>query len=143
MGFFDRLKDTLGKKPEEEQRSAPRPTGVPAAEPEPEGIEVAEVTPAEFEAELANGSKVMVVDVRQQWDYRARHIPGAILMPLNSLPARYTELPPDRDIVLYCYHGITSLDGAAFLMERGFKRVRSLSGGFTQWAVEGRPTTAD
>lgn len=144
MGLFDRLKETLVRKPTDEQETtAARPSAPARTEPEPQVIEIEEVTPAEFDAELASGSDVVVVDVRQPWDYRIRHIPGARSIPLNMLPARHTELAPDQNIVLYCYHGITSLDGAAFLMERGFKQVRSLSGGFTQWAAERRPITVD
>ncbi|HYO25213.1 MAG TPA: rhodanese-like domain-containing protein [Lacipirellulaceae bacterium] len=135
---MDRFKGTRGK-PEAERAAPARPAQSPV-EPEPEGFEIVEVAPAEFGAELEAGDEVVVVDTRQPWDYQALHIPGAVSIPLSQLPARYNELAPDDNIVLYCYHGFTSQDGAAFLMQHGYKRVRSLTGGFTQWAGEGRPT---
>lgn len=43
----------------------------------------------------------VLVDVRQEKEYIAGHIAGALLVPLGELSARMTELPSDRDIIFY------------------------------------------
>lgn len=141
MGFLDRFKSANRK----EDRPA-TPTAASPSQPEasmPAMPEIVEITTNEFAGELEQGNDILVVDVRMPWDYQVSHIPGAISIPLATLPQRYSELPTDRDIVLYCYHGFSSQDGTAFLMQRGYTRVRSLIGGFTQWAAEGRPSTSE
>ena len=42
------------------------------------------------------------VDVRSLEEYEARHIPNAVAMPIEDIPARYHELPKDAEIILYC-----------------------------------------
>ncbi len=42
-----------------------------------------------------------LVDVRQPKEYRQGHIAGARLLPLGEMSARFSELPPDRDIIFY------------------------------------------
>ena len=55
-------------------------------------------------------------------------------IPLNALPERYQELNPDVPVVVYCRSGMRSLQAAAFLMSKGFKDVKNLTGGILAWA---------
>jgi predicted sulfurtransferase len=60
------------------------------------------ISMAEFE-KLLNADGVMVIDVRDGVSYGAGHIPGAILMPLDTLPRHVTELrAATKPIVAYC-----------------------------------------
>ena len=43
----------------------------------------------------------------------------------------------DTPVLVYCYHGISSQNAAAFLIERGFETVYSLDGGFEAWRADG------
>lgn len=139
MGLLDSLKKALNK--QEPSEAAPTPPPAAATpQPAPPPIEIVEVTPDELAAEMEAGSRVRVIDVRMPWDYAGMHIPGAESIPLNSLPASLDRLGQEDNLVLVCYHGFSSQDGAAFLMDRGYAKVRSMRGGFTQWAAEGRPT---
>ena len=52
--------------------------------------------------QLIKGGRVVIVDVRGADSYRAGHIPGAISMPVETIPDRWKELPPDRPIITYC-----------------------------------------
>lgn len=132
MNWFKR------KKPQDSQ---PSPT--PRATPEPEPLTIPEVTPREVHEAMANGEALVFLDVRQPWDHDLQRPAGAQPLPLNELPSRMDELDRDARIVLSCYHGYTSLQGAAFLMQNGFGNVQSMSGGFAGWAeanlpIEGR-----
>ncbi len=49
-----------------------------------------------------DAGEAIFVDVRSLEEYQARHIPGALSMPTEEIPARYKELPKDAEIITYC-----------------------------------------
>jgi rhodanese-related sulfurtransferase len=128
------LKKLFGGK-EKKEAAEPAPAAPPEPEPEPEPLRINEVSPHELKARLDNGDNLIVVDMRQPWEYQSGHIPGAMPMFINEIPARMNELPKDTDVVFQCWHGNTSLQASAFLIENGWsaERVASLSGGIAGW----------
>src|SRR5207248_9066732 len=79
-----------------------------------EPINITEVAPEQLKTRLERGDDVVVVDLRQVWEYHAGHIPGAISLFIEEVPMRLNELPTDVDIVFQCWRGHTSLDVAAY-----------------------------
>jgi rhodanese-related sulfurtransferase len=94
-----------------------------------------EITPQALKTRLDQGEDLIVVDMRQKFEYKAGHIPGAINMFVNDIPLRAEELPKDKDIVFQCWSGNTSLQAAAYLIDNGWpaERIASLSGGISGW----------
>ncbi|MCG3210663.1 MAG: Thiosulfate sulfurtransferase GlpE [Anaerolineae bacterium] len=129
MSFIKKL---FGKSETTEPTAAPPPPS-----PEPAPIRVTEISPADLKARLDNGDEVIVVDMRQGWEYHSGHIPGALHMFIQEIPARMNELPKDRDVVFQCWHGNTSMDASAFLIQNGWDaaRIFSLSGGMAGWVT--------
>jgi rhodanese-related sulfurtransferase len=84
----------------------------------------------------------LILDVREPWEHGICHIAGAQLVPMQEIPARWTELPKDRDIVIMCHHGMRSFQVAEYLHSEGLTRVRNLSGGIAAWADEVDPSMA-
>ncbi len=113
------------------------PEPVPAAPPpsEPESIRITEITPTQLKSRLDNGNEMVVVDMRQVWEYQSGHIPGAKHMFIQEIPARVNELPKDVDIVFQCWHGNTSQGACGFVIENGWpaERIFSLQGGMAGW----------
>ncbi len=103
-----------------------------------------EITPRELAMLLANDHPVNLVDVRQPWENELTRLPDSLLIPLNELPARQTEIPRDpiRTIVVYCHHGVRSLSAVNYLHRLGIANARSLAGGIDAWACEIDPTIA-
>jgi len=99
-----------------------------------------EMTPQDLRHHLARGREVLLVDVRQPWEYQLVHLDGARLIPLGELPAHVDELDRARPIVIYCHHGIRSFDAMVFLRSMGFPDVKSLQGGIDRWSVEIDPS---
>lgn len=95
-----------------------------------------EVTPAEVQSLLARGAKFLFVDVREKWEHETSRIEGAVLIPLREIPGNLTHLAAAREIVLFCHHGMRSLDAAAWLRSQGVEGARSMSGGIDRWATE-------
>ncbi len=100
-----------------------------------EPLQITEISPAHLKARLDGAEDVLVVDLRQTWEYRAGHIPTAMSLFIEDIPRRLQELPMDTDIVLQCWHGHTSLDVAAYMIQQGWaaERIASLSGGMAGW----------
>lgn len=80
---------------------------------------------------------VFMLDVRTIEEYQAGHIPGATLIPLDELGARYMELPQDETIVVYCRSGNRSLQAVYLLENSGFVRVHSMDRGINNWIQNG------
>lgn len=100
-----------------------------------EPMHITEVSPEQLQARLERGDDVVVVDLRQPWEYHAGHIPGAVSLFIEEVPMRLNELPTDVDVVLQCWHGHTSLDVAAYVIQQGWPAscIASLSGGMAGW----------
>ena len=105
--------------------------------------EIQEVDPAQVHADLhanGSGSGAVVVDVRDNEEWDAGHIPGARHVPRSFLESRIEGTIPDRDtpIVLYCASGNRSALAAHTLEELlGYTNVSSMTGGITLWKDRG------
>ena len=86
-------------------------------------------------------ASLIVLDVRTPEEFRAGHIPGAVNIPYNHLPARISELPDasDKDIVVYCAVGVRAEQGAERLRENGFTRLLHLDGDMQAWQEKKLP----
>jgi rhodanese-related sulfurtransferase len=98
-----------------------------------------EITVAELQRRRTAGDKMLLVDVRERWEYDICRIEGATLIPMGTIPANLQSLDGDEDIVCYCHHGQRSLDVAAWLRAQGIESARSLAGGIDRWSIEVDP----
>ena len=91
-------------------------------------------------AELNSSGEVAVIDVREDWEFAEGHIPGAVLVPLGTLPDRVSEIPKDRPVVLVCRSGNRSGQAYTFLTQQGFDNVHNMTGGMNAWQAAGLGT---
>ncbi len=90
-----------------------------------------DLTAEEFEKlKKEKSTSYILIDVREEWEFEEYNI-GGKLMPLNSLPDRYSELEvyADRQIIVHCQSGKRSNQAKIFLSRRGLNNVCSLIGG--------------
>ncbi|NYF80721.1 rhodanese-related sulfurtransferase [Granulicella arctica] len=74
--------------------------------------------------------RLVLLDVREPWEYQTAHLPDSLFMPMGDVPSRaHQELDPDDHIVVLCHHGLRSLNVAMWLRAQGFERAQSLAGG--------------
>ncbi|MFL6513625.1 MAG: molybdopterin-synthase adenylyltransferase MoeB [Chthoniobacterales bacterium] len=83
-----------------------------------------------------NEQNLVVIDVREPFEYDIARIDAARLIPLGELSDRVDELPRDKQIVVMCKTGARSASASAFLRQQGFAEVYNLQGGITAWAIE-------
>ena len=102
---------------------------------------IKETTAEEVEARLLKpGWGGVLIDVREQDEYRAGHLPGARGIGRGILEYHIADEVPDtdREIVLYCRGGNRSALAADALRQMGYMNVHSMRGGFRAWESEGR-----
>ncbi len=80
-----------------------------------------------------------IIDVREPWEHAICRLPGARLVPMDSLPQRLAELDPGCPTVVVCHHGVRSYQVALWLERSGFTDVVNLSGGIDAWARDVDP----
>ena len=84
-----------------------------------------------------------ILDVREDDEWVAGHVPGALHVPMMQIPARVDDLPEDRDVVVVCRVGGRSAQVVAFLQQNGRDRTINLEGGMQSWAASGRPMVSE
>lgn len=80
---------------------------------------------------LEEGS-TLLIDVRTQGEFNAGHIPGAILIPYDTLPQAMVEWPKEGSIVVYCRSGNRSSQAKIRLEGAGYTSVLDF-GAFSSW----------
>ncbi len=98
-----------------------------------------EITPREADAALAKDKSILLIDVREPWEHQQARIEGSKLIPLREIPANLQQIETADNIILYCHHGMRSLDAAAWLRQQGVAGARSMSGGIDRWTTEVDP----
>lgn len=80
---------------------------------------------------MQSETDVLVVDVRTKEEFDKRHIPGAVLVPIEEIRAGRTDhLLPDKQktLLLYCWTGRRAEDAAALLVDMGYWKVYEFGG---------------
>lgn len=98
-----------------------------------------EISVSELKKMLDQGEKVLVIDVREPWEFELCRIGGAKSIPMGALPANLQALDVDGDVICYCHHGQRSLNVAVWLRGQGVEGAKSLAGGIEQWSIEVDP----
>ncbi|MBO0776657.1 MAG: rhodanese-like domain-containing protein [Actinobacteria bacterium] len=91
-------------------------------------------------AQVPDGAYVL--DVREDDEWQAGHIPGALHIPLGELNVRYQEVDRDRELYVICRSGARSGQAAQALAGAGWD-AHNISDGMIGWHAAGRPMTAD
>ncbi len=85
---------------------------------------------------LQKTTDLLLLDVREKYEYELCRLEGALLIPLNTIPQHLHDLPKDKHIIVYCHHGMRSASVVTYLKSNGFIRISNLEGGIHQWAKQ-------
>jgi molybdopterin/thiamine biosynthesis adenylyltransferase/rhodanese-related sulfurtransferase len=103
---------------------------------------IREIEPSQLASRLKQGEKLELIDVREPYEWKIAHIPGARLVPLASIAEEIPRLDKRRETILYCKVGARSMHAAQQLANAGVSDVRNLAGGILRWIDEVDPTMA-
>lgn len=88
---------------------------------------------------------VVLLDVRENDEWRAGHAPQAVHVPMGQVPQRLEEIIaafPDPPVHVVCRAGVRSAQITAYLAARGVDAV-NVEGGMQSWSADGRPLVAE
>lgn len=116
--------------------------GPPRAKIEPMDSEpvVAQTDAADLPTEF--GPATVLLDVRENDEWRQGHAAGARHIPMGEVPARVNEIDPQAKLYVVCKAGGRSQKVAQYLAGNGYAPV-NVSGGMLAWANAGRPVVTD
>jgi adenylyltransferase/sulfurtransferase len=88
----------------------------------------------ELKQKRDRGDSFVLVDVREPREAAISDLPGAVKIPLGTLPRSLDRLNKEDEIVVYCRSGARSGQAVQFLRQMGFARAKNLAGGINRWA---------
>ncbi len=103
---------------------------------------VKECTVADVKSRLERKETFQLIDVREDREWEAGHLPGAVHLGKGIIEPRYREgrsQTRPAPLVLYCGGGFRSALAAKNLQEMGYTNVISMDGGFSGWKTAGLP----
>ncbi len=98
-----------------------------------------ELTPKEIAAKREAGEKLCLIDCRETGEWEICRIEGANLLPMNTVPANLQHLEAQADqtlLIVYCHHGVRSLNVVHWLQAQGVANCVSMTGGIDRWSRE-------
>lgn len=87
------------------------------------------ITVSELKSRLDAGTRPVLLDVREPWEYEAARIEGSTLVPMREMETRFGELDPSAETIVICHHGTRSAFITQLLDRAGFDNVLNLEGG--------------
>ncbi len=106
---------------------------------------ITECTIANVKQWIDNNDDFILMDVREQSEWAAGHLPGAVYLGKGLIECKIESVIPERDkkIVLYCGGGFRSALAAQSIQKMGYTNVISMDGGFRGWREARLPTTSN
>ena len=107
-----------------------------------ETILALETGPQDIQRRIHAGEPLTLIDVREPEEFAITRIEGATLIPMRSIPASLQQLEAKADettLVVFCHHGVRSLNVVHWLREQGVTACQSMAGGIDRWSREVDP----
>jgi len=101
-----------------------------------------EILPREVKRRIGSGEKLYLIDVREPFERAQSSIDGSELVPLRSIPAALSQLQlraAEAPLIVFCHHGVRSLNAVQWLRDQGIENCQSMSGGIDLWSVDVDP----
>ncbi len=98
-----------------------------------------EITPREVKARLDKGEPTYLIDVREAQEHQIARLAGSELIPMRTVPAALNGLVDKAEsalVVVFCHHGIRSLQVVNWLRQNGIEECQSMAGGIDLWSLE-------
>lgn len=83
--------------------------------------------------QLIDAGASQLVDIRDPMTFNQYHLAAATRIDNDTLPEYLERSDKDADTLIFCYHGNSSQQAAAFFMQQGFTKVHSIDGGMDMW----------
>lgn len=100
-------------------------------------ITVKQISPPQLADKIKQNDRFCLLDIRESNEVELCMIDNAMHIPMHLIPLYLDKIPDDKDIVIYCHHGVRSLQVANYLIDNGFDadNIYNLHGGIDAWAL--------
>ena len=95
-----------------------------------------EISASEAAKLRAENPETVFLDVREHSELEICRIEGALHIPMGEIPSRLDALPREQPLVVFCHHGMRSMNVLQYLQASGFENVINLGGGIHAWSHE-------
>lgn len=89
--------------------------------------------------QIIGNDNYWIIDIRDKEQFQEKHVKNAISIPLENIEHGYFWLSPQKEVIVYCERGGSSVIAARILQQKGYK-VKMLVGGiqaYWQWVENG------
>jgi rhodanese-related sulfurtransferase len=93
------------------------------------------ITPGELKEKLERAEELILLDVREPWEFALAQIEGSKLVPMNEILDRLPELDPATETVVICHHGTRSAFVTHAMDRYGFEAAYNLEGGLDAYSM--------
>ena len=97
-----------------------------------------ETSPQDIQRRIDAGEPLVLIDVREPEEFAITRIEGATLIPMRNIPASLQQLEAkagEATLIVFCHHGVRSLNVVHWLREQGVSACQSMAGGIDAWSV--------
>ncbi len=98
-----------------------------------------EISPQEVRRGIEAGENIALLDVREPDELALARIAGAKPIPMGAVPANLQHidaLAAESTVVVFCHHGVRSLNVVNWLRQQGVDACQSMAGGIDRWSLE-------
>jgi rhodanese-related sulfurtransferase len=102
-----------------------------------------EIPPQEVKRRLDAGEKLHLIDVREPQEHATARIETGELIPMRTVPGSLPHLQAESNeapLIVFCHHGVRSLNVVHWLREQGLEACQSMSGGIDEWSLTVDPS---
>lgn len=93
-----------------------------------------EMTALELNEYIANNPNIVLIDVRETWEYNVAYIKDSIHIPISEIQNRMHDFNEDETIVFICHHGVRSRMVGNYFQQNDYENIINLRGGIDSWA---------
>ena len=90
----------------------------------------------ELAAAMQGSGDVVILDVREPFEFASGHVPGAVHLPMHLVPLRLDDIPRERPVYVICATGNRSWQVAHYLGQHGLTAI-NVDGGTAAWRAAG------
>lgn len=99
-------------------------------------MQKSEITIEEFSDLQKRNAKILIVDVREDWEFELARIPNSILLAEKNFGQTVAHSKNVECVIVVCHHGLRSMNATLYLRENGIANAKSLQGGVDAYSAK-------
>lgn len=101
-----------------------------------EDMNTSEISVEKFSKILASSNNILILDVREEWEYNIAHIPNSILLTETNFENMLLKAKEADQVIVVCHHGLRSMNATLYIREHGIYNAKSLAGGIDAYSLQ-------